>query len=154
MEELKKLYKETTGFNVSGAEAIAGSGSNRQYYRMHGPDGSTLIGVVGTSRDENHTFCYLAQHFTERRLPVPAIVAQSEDGLRYLQEDLGDRSLFDALKGGRDAGGRYTQTEKQLLYRTISLLPKIQIMGARGLDFKQCYPQEALDELYRNRWEN
>ena len=50
------------------------------------------------------------------------------------------------LKGGRDAGGRYTQTEKQLLHRTIALLPKMQIKGARGLDFKHCYPQEALDE--------
>lgn len=146
MEELKKLYKEATGFDVKDAEAIAGSGSNRQYFRLHGPDGSTLIGVVGTSCDENHSFCYLAQHFTERKLPVPAVVAQSTDGLRYLQNDLGDRSLFDALKGGREAGGRYTQTEKQLLHRTISLLPRIQIKGARGLDFKQCYPQEALDE--------
>ena len=146
MEELKKLYTQHTGLQVVTCDEIAGSGSNRKYYRLHGSDGSTLIGVVGTSLDENHAFCYLAKHFSERRLPVPAVVAQSQDGLRYLQVDLGDRSLFDAIKGGRDAGGRYTQIEKQLLHHTIALLPKMQIKGARGLDFKNCYPQEALDE--------
>ena len=146
MEELKKLYTQHTGLQVVTCDEIAGSGSNRKYYRLHGSDGSTLIGVVGTSLDENHAFCYLAKHFTERQLPVPAVVAQSLDGLRYLQVDLGDLSLFDAIKGGRDAGGRYTQKEKQLLHRTIAQLPKMQIKGARGLDFKNCYPQEALDE--------
>ena len=146
MEELKKLYTEHTGLEVMACDELPSAGSNRKYYRLHGSDGSTLIGAIGTSLDENHTFCYLSQHFTERKLPVPAVVAQSADGLRYLQVDLGDRSLFDALKGGRDAGGRYTQTEKRLLHRTIALLPEIQIKGARGLDFKKCYPQESLDE--------
>lgn len=146
MEQLKELYKETTGLDVVACEAIPGAGSNRQYYRLRGSDGTSLIGAIGTSRDENHAFCYLAQHFTERRLPVPAVVARSTDGLRYLQTDLGDLSLFAALKGGRDAGGRYTQREKELLHRTIALLPRIQIKGARGLDFTNCYPQECLDE--------
>ena len=133
MEELKKLYTVHTGLEVTACDELPSAGSNRKYYRLHGSDGSTLIGAIGTSLDENHTFCYLSQHFTEQKLPVPAVVAQSADGLRYLQVDLGDRSLFDALKGGRDAGGRYTQTEKRLLHRTIALLPEIQIKGARGL---------------------
>lgn len=146
MELLKQLYKESTGLDVVSVDKIPGAGSNREYYRLHGSDGTALIGAVGTSRDENHAFCYLAKHFTERRLPVPQVVAQSQDGLRYLQTDLGDLSLFEAIKGGREAGGRYTQKEKQLLKKTISLLPAIQIKGARNLDFTHCYPQESLDE--------
>ncbi|MBQ7684666.1 MAG: phosphotransferase, partial [Bacteroidaceae bacterium] len=146
MEELKKLFREKTALDVVACDLIPGAGSNRQYYRLRGSDGSTLIGVVGTSRDENHAFCYLSQHFTECRLPVPAIVAQSSDGLRYLQTDLGDRSLFETLRAGREAGGRYNQHERMLLHRTIALLPDMQIKGARGLDFSNCYPQPALDE--------
>ena len=146
MEELKKLYKEATGLDVANIEAIPGAGSNRKYYRMRGSDGSTLIGAVGTSRDENHAFCYLAKHFTEAGLPVPQIIAEGKDGLRYLQSDLGDQSLFNALKGGREAGGRYNAHERELLRRTIAALPAMQIRGALGLDFTQCYPQEALDE--------
>jgi aminoglycoside/choline kinase family phosphotransferase/CTP:molybdopterin cytidylyltransferase MocA len=146
MEELKKLYKKATGLEVASCEALPGAGSNRQYYRITGTDGSTLIGAIGTSRDENHAFCYLARHFTEAGLPVPQVIAESKDGLRYLQSDLGDQSLFDALKGGREAGGRYNARERELLRRTIAALPAMQIRGARALDFSQCYPQEALDE--------
>ena len=73
-------------------------------------------------------------------------VAEASDGLRYLQTDLGDLSLFDALKGGREAGGRYNAHERDLLRRTIAALPAMQVLGAEGLDFAQCYPQEALDE--------
>lgn len=146
MEELKKLYKEATGLEVASCELLPGAGSNRQYYRMRGNDGSTLIGAIGTSRDENHAFCYLAHHFTEAGLPVPQVIAESKDGLRYLQSDLGDLSLFDALKGGREAGGRYNAHERELLRRTIATLTAMQIRGALALDFSQCYPQEALDE--------
>ena len=145
MEELKKLYKDTTGIEVNEVEVIPGAGSNRQYYRLKGIGGSALIGVVGTSRDENHTFCYLANHFTKAGLPVPQIVAESKDGLRYLQSDLGNQSLFDALKGGREAGGRYNATERELLKKCIAALPAMQILGAHKLDFTQCYPQECLD---------
>jgi len=146
MIELKTLYKEATGLDALNVEAIPGAGSNRKYYRLKGTDGSTLIGAIGTSRDENHAFCYLARHFAEASLPVPQVIAESKDGLRYLQTDLGNHSLFDALKGGREAGGRYNAHEKELLRRTISALPAMQILGAHDLDFTQCYPQEALDE--------
>ena len=146
MEKLIKLYTEWSGAEPVSTEQLAGAGSNRQYYRFTSEDGSTVIGVVGTSRDENHAFVYLAEHFEQRQLPVPHILAQSADGLRYLQTDLGSTSLFDAIRGGREAGGRYNQHEKQLLKATIRQLPNIQIRGARGLDWQNCYPQPEFDE--------
>ena len=145
MEQLKQLYLEFKGNEPESITPITGSGSNRQYFRLTGEDGSSVIGVVGTSRDENHAFCYLSRHFTMRQLPVPSVLVESKDGLRYLQTDLGSVSLFDALKAGREAGGRYTQKEKELLRRTITQLPNLQIRGARGLDFSNCYPQSEMD---------
>lgn len=146
MEKLIKLYTEWSGAEPVSTEQLAGAGSNRQYYRFMAEDGTTVIGVIGTSRDENHAFIYLAEHFEQRQLPVPHILAQSDDGLRYLQTDLGSTSLFDAIRGGREAGGRYNQREKQLLKATIRQLPNIQIRGARGLDWQNCYPQPEFDE--------
>ena len=64
---------------------------------------------------------------------------------RYLQTDLGTVSLFDAIRGGREAGGRYTLKEQELLKRTIRELPNIQMRGARELDFSNCYPQAEFD---------
>ena len=107
MDKLKELYKTYTGSECSTCNPIPGAGSNRQYYRLTGGKGMSLIGVVGTSRDENHAFCYLSKQFSLSKLPVPQVHAVSEDGLYYLQDDLGDTTLFDALKIGRDAGGRY-----------------------------------------------
>ena len=105
-----------------------------------------VIGVIGTSRDEDHAFIYLSKHFRQRQLPVPRILAVADDELRYIQEDLGRVSLFSALSGGRESGGRYNQRERQLLVNTIRELPNIQIRGARGLDWTNCYPQPEFDE--------
>ena len=146
MKQLAALYEQWCGELPADMKLLPGAGSNRQYYRMTGRDGSCVIGVIGTSRDENHAFVYLTRHFTQRQLPVPGILAVSDDELRYLQTDLGALSLFDAIKGGRDAGGRYNVREQELLRRTIRELPNIQIRGARGLDWQNCYPQPEFDE--------
>ena len=145
MHQLLELYKQWHGSEPAATEQLPGAGSNRVYYRLTGADGQTVIGVIGTSRDENHAFIYLARHFTKRQLPVPEVLAVSDDELRYLQTDLGTLSLFDAIRGGREAGGRYTLKEQDLLRQTIRQLPNIQFRGARGLDFSQCYPQPEFD---------
>lgn len=145
-DRLTQLYADWAGHNPAHVEKLAGAGSNRQYYRLTGSDGKTVIGVVGTSKDEDHAFIYLDQHFIQRKLPVPRVLAVSDDEMCYLQTDLGSTSLFDAIKGGREAGGRYNLAEKELLKRTIRQLPNLQIRGAIGLDWNNCYPQPEFDE--------
>ncbi|WP_308247752.1 phosphotransferase [uncultured Prevotella sp.] len=146
MEKLVELYDMWHNSLPVNTVRLAGAGSNRAYYRLFDEEGNSVVGVVGTSRDENHAFIYLSEHFTKRQLPVPQILAVSDDGLRYLQTDLGEVSLFDAIRGGREAGGRYNLDEQELLKRTIRQLPNIQIRGARELDWQNCYPQPEFDE--------
>jgi len=141
MQKLLDLYRQWKGAEPANVQQIPGGGSNRTYYRLTDSDGQTVVGVIGTSRDEDHAFIYLTEHFNRRKLPVPQILAASNDELRYLQTDLGSISLFDAIRGGREAGGRYTLKEQELLRRTIRELPNVQIRGARDLDFSNCYPQ-------------
>ena len=145
MDKLLELYKQWKGAEPANIQQLPGGGSNRTYFRLTDLDGQTVIGVIGTSRDEDHAFIYLTEHFTKRKLPVPQILAASNDELRYIQTDLGSTSLFDAIRGGREAGGRYTLKEQELLKRTIRELPNIQIRGARELDFSNCYPQAEFD---------
>ena len=146
MQKLLELYKQWRGSEPANVQQIPGGGSNRTYFRLTDHDGQTVIGVIGTSRDEDHAFIYLTEHFNRRKLPVPKILAASDDQLRYLQTDLGSMSLFDAVRGGREAGGRYTLKEQELLRRTIRELPNIQIRGAIGLDFSNCYPQSEFNQ--------
>ena len=145
--DLLNLYSAYAGALPERVESITGSGSNRQYVRLFATDGTSLIAVRGTSFEENHAFITLARHFREKGLPVPQVLAVSEDEMCYLQEDLGSYSLFDALKSGREAGGQYSEQEKELLRRTIAQLPRLQILGAQDLDFSVCYPQPEMDEM-------
>ena len=147
MERLIQLYKSFTGITSCNCEKILGGGSNRSYYRLSCQDGtSNMIGVIGTSVEENNAFIALSKHFASLSLPVPIIYAVSNDGLVYLQTDLGSTSLYDALKEGRESTSGYQQKDISLLEKTIRLLPQMQIVGDKNLDYSICYPQESMDE--------
>jgi aminoglycoside/choline kinase family phosphotransferase len=139
---LESLFEQFTGAAPVGKVALTGSASHRRYYRLTGGDGRTLIGVEGTDADENRAFLTIDRHFTAKGINVPKVVAV--DGLCYLQEDLGSTVLYDALAAGR-ASGNYGSEEVTLLRKTLAALPKIQVDGARGLDFSVCYPQPSFD---------
>ena len=137
-EELKKLYIAYTGHEPETIAEMPASGSNRRYFRLKGV--STLIGVSGESAEENRAFLYMAGHFRRQGLPVPQVFIKSDDDLYYLQEDLGDTLLFDAIEKGRKTGV-FGEEEKRLLRKTLRLLPAVQFAGAEGMDFSHCYPQ-------------
>ena len=139
---LEALFKQYTGSAPVSKVALTGSASHRRYYRLTGTDGRTFIGVEGTDADENRAFLTIDRHFASKGINVPKVVA--EDGLCYLQEDLGSLVLYDALASGR-ASGQYGPDEVALLRKTLAALPKIQVEGARGLDFSVCYPQPSFD---------
>ena len=66
MEHLKQLYESWKGCEPTSIQLLPAAGSNRKYYRISDADGSTVIGVEGTSVEENQTFIYLAKHFAEK----------------------------------------------------------------------------------------
>ncbi len=117
---------------------LPSAGSNRQYFRTTDSAGRSVILCRGTSRDENDTFIYLAQHFAARGLPMPRVYSVSDDHMSYTQEDLGNTSLYDALRQGRTTGGQYDSHERALLTAAVSTLPRLQLLGAIDLDFARC----------------
>lgn len=145
MEKLLELFREWKGEDACKVEKLPGAGSNREYYRMTDRKGGSVVGVVGEDQEENHAFVYLSRHLRKQGIHVPEVYAVSRDTTRYIQEDLGDTSLFDALKSGREAQGMYSSQEKELLKRVIKILPCIQTEGAKGMEWENCYPQPAFD---------
>ncbi len=144
MDKLKDLFESYTGQKVTDTEEINSSGSNRRYFRLKGGNIS-VIGVVGTNVEENNAFVKLARHFIEKGIRVPKVLSVSEDGMRYIQEDLGDDQLYKLVSHGRESG-EYSSYESMLLCRTMETLPKIQFKGAQGLDWSICYPEPAFNE--------
>ena len=153
MEPLIRLFSAWSGKAPDKIEALPPTGSNRRYYRIfytsqQTPDrpacGQTsCIGGVGTNRSENLCFTGMARHFASQGINVPEVYAVSEDGMCYIQEDLGTLTLFEAVARGRNSGN-YSDEEKALLLKTIRLLPKIQYKGAEGLDFNLCFQEKEL----------
>lgn len=136
-ELLAQLYQSYTGEAPTSIEPLPGAGSNRKYFRLKGKE--SLIGVYGTSTEENRAFIYMARHFSQKGLPVPRILAEAADQSAYLQDDLGDISLFQLIKQGRESGN-FSDEETNILKRTIRLLPQIQFEGSKDMDFSYCYP--------------
>lgn len=145
MNNLLALYKKWCGVAPKKIESLEKSGSNRKYIRLFNSEGSSIIGVIGQSVEENHCFIYLAKHFYSQGLPVPRIYAISEDQTCYLQQDLGRTSLYEALAKCRINNFTYEGEEKELLARTIRLLAHIQVKGAQKLDFNQCLSPKHFD---------
>ena len=146
MEEIKKLFKKTFGTEPLKTECLTASASPRRYYRIYAAQGQdTVIATSGTSASENKAFIYLTNHFRKQGLPVPEIYGQSEDGMTYLQEDLGDTTLWDAVSSGRKKRGEYSQDETVLLKQAMSDLADFQSKGAENTDWTHCYQQMTFD---------
>ena len=149
---LSQLFTEATGKKAGEQVALTASGSNRRYYRIFSEDREvSLIGVQGTSRDENHAFLTMDEHFLSKGLNVPRVLAVSDDEMAYVQEDLGDTLLFDYIAEGRKTGV-FCEPEKAMLRKTIRALARFQVVGAEDLNFSVCYPQPEFN-LRSIRWD-
>jgi aminoglycoside/choline kinase family phosphotransferase len=144
MEELVCLFEKYAGEKISCCESLQAAGSNRQYYRLTSSSYS-IIGVKGESKIENQTFIWLAKHFLQKGIPVPQVYAVSDDKMCYIQEDLGNLSLYKYLDKSISTNS-FDKEKREMLRKTISYLPKIQFEGAQGLDFSYCYPQAEFDK--------
>ncbi|MDE6333157.1 MAG: phosphotransferase [Muribaculaceae bacterium] len=141
---LKTLYKNHCGYEPDNIEELPSSGSNRRYFRISG-DGGTFIGVLGNNLQENEAFLDFDRQFTEKGLPVPVVLAVSPDRMSYLQTDLGDTLLFNAIEKGRITHV-FSPMEKQLLEETMRRLPDFQFAASNGqFDFSKCFPAKEFD---------
>ena len=140
-EELKKLYIAHTGHEPEQIDELPSSGSNRRYFRLIGSP--TLIGVSGESVEENRAFLYMAEHFRQKGLPVPQVFIRSEDDIYYLGKKTPGRLRSYSMPSRKPLSQTsvFGEEEKQLLRKTIRLLPAVQFAGADGMDFSYCYPQ-------------
>lgn len=93
---LQSLFESFYNLSDIKFSPIAGSGSDRLYFRMTSGE-ITCIGTFVPDASEGRCFVTLAQDFVKVGHAVPEIYAVSDDYHCYLQEDLGDSSLFSYL---------------------------------------------------------
>jgi aminoglycoside/choline kinase family phosphotransferase len=140
---LIKLFEEWSGEKARSYAALPPSGSYREYFRISGRD-KTAIGVYNNDYKENVAFLTFSEHFKSKHLAVPEMYGKDLSNHIYLQQDLGDISLYSFLQGMRtndEFPGELTGFYKLTLDRLL----EFQIRGHEGLDYSKCYPRSAFD---------
>ena len=142
--EIIRLFESHFNEKVDHFELLPPSGSYREYCRLQNNQRS-IIGVWNNDVKENTAFLSFTSHFLENDLPVPKVFAVGSDLKCYLQEDLGNLTLFDFLSNIRDNEG-FSETIISAYNNVLKVLPKIQVVAGKNLDYSVCYPRAAFDK--------
>src|SRR5271167_395177 len=145
MDILKKLFEHHFRSPVEQTQPLHGElgGSERRIVRLTGEQHSA-IGVLHDVREENVAFLEFSRHFRRCNLPVPEIYAEDLAHGAYLEEDLGDTTLFEFLSAHR-AGDSIAPEVEETYRKVVAVLPRFQIEGGRDLNYKVCYPRASFD---------
>ena len=145
LELLKQLFEQHFRAPATSVVQLQGElgGSGRKIVRLSNAQ-STAVGILYNVREENAAFLAFSKHFHRHGLPVPEIYAEALDQGAYLEEDLGDTTLFELLSKNR-SGETIAPTVVEAYRKVVAVLPRFQVEAARDLDYSICYPNPSFD---------
>ena len=118
-------------------------GSGRKIIRLASGQ-IKAVGILYDVREENVAFLEFSRHFRRHGLPVPEIYAEDLSHGAYLEQDLGDTTLFEFLTKNR-AGENIAPQAVEVYRKVAAVLPRFQIEAGRDLNYKVCYPRSSFD---------
>ncbi|HEV2732487.1 MAG TPA: RNase adapter RapZ, partial [Terriglobales bacterium] len=145
MDVLKTLFEQHFHSPVARVQPLQGElgGSGRSIIRLAG-DKLSAIGILHDVREENVAFLEFSRHFRRHGLPVPEVYAEDLSHGAYLEQDLGDTTLFEFLSENR-AGNNIAPQAVEAYRKVVAVLPRFQIEAGRDLNYKVCYPRATFD---------
>ncbi len=162
MDVLKTLFEQHFHSPVARVQPLQGElgGSGRSIIRLAGDklsaigilydirglagDKLSAIGILYDIREENVAFLEFSRHFRRHGLPVPEVYAEDLSQGAYLEEDLGDTTLFEFLSRNR-TGENIAPQVVEVYRKVVAVLPRFQIEAGRDLNYKVCYPRANFD---------
>ncbi len=145
MDVLKTLFERYFHSPALRVQPLHGElgGSGRNIFRVANEQDSA-IGILYDVREENAAFLEFSRHFRSLGLPVPNIYAEDLDRGAYLEEDLGDTTLYEFLSNNRE-GERIAPVAIETYRKVVAVLPRFQVEGGRDLNYRVCYPRASFD---------
>lgn len=143
-ENLTSLLENWSGEKLKKIDPLPAHGSERHYYRLH-TSKKTFIGAHNHDQSENLAFLSFSRHFFKAGLPVPEIYAEDLANGIYLEQDLGDVTLFDFLNTVRSKEG-FSEKIITAYENVIQILPQFQITAGLSIDYNRCYPRHSFDK--------
>jgi aminoglycoside/choline kinase family phosphotransferase len=104
----------------------------------------SCIGAIAMDVRENEAFFCYTRHLHAKGMSVPELYAVSDDRCRYLQQDLGDQTLYGLLYEKKRQGRGFDEELMALYRQVLADLAAIQDAGA-DMDFSVAYPRAAFD---------
>ena len=141
-EQLQRLFTRWAGVPCMECLALGANGSSRRYYRLIGD--RTAIGCVNDDIRENEAFFAYTHHLHAKGLPVPELYIVDDDRRCYLQQDLGDQTLYGLLLDKKRQGGGFDAEMLALYKKALADLAAIQ-QGGADMDFSVAYPRSDFD---------
>jgi aminoglycoside/choline kinase family phosphotransferase len=145
MDVLEKLFERHFHSPVAQVQPLQGElgASGRKIIRL-GNGELSAIGILYNVREENVAFLEFSRHFRRHGLPVPEIYEEDLIEGAYLEEDLGDTTLFEFLSTNR-AGENIAPRAIEAYRKVVAVLPRFQVEAGRDLNYKLCYPRASFD---------
>ena len=145
MDVLKKLFEQHFHSPPERIVPLQGElgGSGRKIIRLAN-EKHRAIGILYGVREENAAFLEFSKHFRRHGLPVPEIYAEDLTNGAYLEEDLGDTTLFEFLSKNR-SGGDIAPQVVEAYRKVVAVLPRFQVEAGLDLNYSVCYPISSFD---------
>ncbi|HEY6127845.1 MAG TPA: RNase adapter RapZ [Candidatus Acidoferrum sp.] len=145
MDLLKRFFEEHFHSSAIHVRPLQGElgGSGRKIIRLSN-DKASAVGILYGVREENAAFLSFSKHFRRHGLPVPEIYGEDLEQGAYLEQDLGDTTLFEFLSKNR-TGDQIASDVVKTYRKVVSMLPRFQVEAARDLDYSICYPCASFD---------
>ena len=145
MDVLQQLFEQHFHAPVVRTQPLQGElgGSGRRIIRLFG-ENARAVGILYNVREENVAFLEFSRHFRRHGLPVPEIYADDLAHDAYLEQDLGDTTLFEFLSENR-RGDSIAVPVVDAYRQALAILPRFQVQAGRDLNYKVCYPRSSFD---------
>ena len=142
---LRQLFERQFSTPATEVQSLQGElgGSGRKIVRLAG-DGHHAIGILYDVREENVAFLDFSRHFRRHGLPVPEIYGEDLAHGAYLEEDLGDTTLFEFLAENREAEN-IASPVIDAYRKVVAILPRFQVEAGETLNYKLAYPRASFD---------
>ena len=133
MDVLNKLFEKHFGSPAERVQPLQGElgGSGRKIIRLS-RGSQSAIGILYGVREENAAFLAFSRHFRRHGLAVPEIYGEDLGHGAYLEEDLGDTTLFDFLSANR-SGDSVAPQAIEFYRKVVAELPRFQIEAGTSI---------------------
>ncbi|MCS3532484.1 aminoglycoside phosphotransferase family protein [Chryseobacterium sp. JUb7] len=140
-EYAKRFFENYTGKKSSEFKILAQSGSARVNFWAKS-DNKQYIITYNENTQENESFLYYSEIFTNLHLNTPTIFAVSDDRKIYVQEFLGENTLSEIIsKEG------LSERTKSLVKQTLENLFRLQNETDNTIDYSRTFEYESYDDL-------